>query len=196
MDSVWIVLIVVSIVIFQKLFASFGKQAPTEKFRGVVPGTGQVFEMTLSRIKEEGKKDANTFNDDDFCIAAKIGFNSVVEAFSKGDKAMLKRLLSKKLYDVFCAEIDKREQQNQKMDFSLIGFDSTKILLKNDTKKPTLIKVEFITEQMNVLRDKDDVVIEGDAVQLSKVRDVWTFKKENGINSKWTICATKSEGVA
>ena len=58
MSSVWIILAIVSVVILQKLFSVLGKETTMEKFRGVVPGTGQVFEMTLSKIKEEGKKEA------------------------------------------------------------------------------------------------------------------------------------------
>lgn len=195
MSSVWIILAIVSVVILQKLFSVLGKDTTMEKFRGVVPGTGQVFEMTLSKIKEEGKKELTSFDEQEFLFGAKIAFNTIVDAFSKGNKAVLKPILSKKVYEAFCAEIDKRQENEQKMEFFLIAINSSKILTKNDEKKPTSITVELITEQMNVLRDKDGIVLEGDAVQIAKVKDVWTFKKESKLHSGWIVCATKSEAV-
>ena len=184
-----------SVVILQKLFASFGKEEAPEKFRGVLPGTGQVFEMTLSKVKHEGKKEASLFDEQEFLLGAKVAFHAVVDAFANGNKDILKPLLSKKVYDVFCDEIDKRTQAENKMEFSLIAINSSKILSKNDKNKPTSVTVELITEQMNVLRNKDGIVIEGDAVQIAKVKDVWTFKKENGIRAGWIVSATKSEAV-
>ena len=195
MGAVWIILAVVSIVILQKLFSVLGKESKTEKFQGVVPGTGQVFEMTLSKIKEEGKKDPHLFDEQEFLLGAKIAFNTIVDAYARGNKAVLKPILSKKVYDAFCSEIDKRAENEQKMEFALIAINSSKILSKNDDKKPTTITVELVTEQMNVLRDKDGAVLEGDAVQIAKVKDTWTFKKESKLHASWILAATKSEAA-
>ena len=194
-SAVWIILAIVSIVILQKLFSSFGKEQTTEKFRGVVPGTGQIFEMTLSKVKDEGKKENHLFDEEDFLLGAKVAFSTIVDAFANGDKESLKSTVSQRLYSVLCAAIDKRAELEQTMEFSLIGVSSSKILSKNDDKKPTLITVELVTEQMNVLRDKDGNVLEGDAIQIAKVKDTWTFKKESKLRSGWVVCSTKSEAA-
>ncbi len=197
MNAAWIVIAIVAVIILKKLFSTLGKEPSTEKFRGVLPGTGQVFEMTISQgdAKEEEKKEAHCFNEPDFLLGAKMAFNAVVDAFANGNKEILKPLVSKKVFNTFSSEIDKRIGLEQKMEFSLIAIESSKILSKNDDKKPTLITVELITEQMNVLRDKDGVVLEGDPIQISKVKDVWAFKKETGVRSTWVVTATKSEAV-
>ena len=66
---------------------------------------------------------------------------------------------------------------------------------KNDEKKPTRVTVELISEQMNVLRDKEGAVLEGDPIQISSVKDTWTFQKEVGLRSTWIVIGTKSEAV-
>ena len=197
MNAGWIFLAVVAIVIFLKLFSVFGKEnEKTEKFRGVLPGTGQIVEMTIKggTVKNE-KKDAHVFNEEDFLMGAKMAFNAVVDAFASGNKETLKPLVSRKVFDSFVNEIQKREDNGEKMEFSLIAINSSKILSKNDAKKPTRITVELLTEQMNVLRDRNGTVLEGDPIQISLVKDTWTFQKEIGLRSSWIVVATKSEAV-
>ena len=128
-------------------------------------------------------------------LSAKIAFGAIADAFAHGDKAALKGVVSQKLYNALCSAIDKRNELEQTMEFSLIGISSSKILSKNDDKKPTVITVELVTEQMNVLRDKDGNILEGDAIQIAKIKDTWTFKKENKLRSGWVVCTTKSEAA-
>ena len=112
-----------------------------------------------------------------------------------GNKDALKPLLSRKVFDAFCTAIEKRNERKEKMEFSLISINSSKVLSKDDDKKPTKITVELISEQMNVLRDENGMVLEGDPIQLSSVKDTWTFKKNNGLRSTWVVVSTKSEAV-
>lgn len=198
MSAGWIFLAVVVVVVLSKLFSVLGKEpVQTEKFRGVLPTTGQVFEMTITKNvpAEEEKKQAHVFDDADFLLGAKMAFNAIVDAFAAGNKGALKPLVSKKVYDAFCADIDKRTQAGEKMEFSLIAINSSKILSKNSMKKPTRITVELVTEQMNVLRDQKGAVLEGDPILISTVKDTWTFQKEIGLRSSWIVVATKSEAV-
>ena len=197
MNAGWIFLAVVAVVIFMKLFSVLGKEnEKTEKFRGVLPGTGQIVEMTIKggAVKNE-KKEAHVFNEEDFLMGAKMAFNAVVDAFANGNKETLKPLVCRKVFDSFANEIQKWEENGEKMEFSLIAINSSKILSKNDSKKPTRITVELLTEQMNVLRDRNGAVLEGDPIQISVVKDTWTFQKEIGLRSSWIVVATKSEAV-
>ena len=197
MSAGWIFIAIVVFVVLSKLFSTLGKEPlQGEKFRGVLPGTGQVVEMTILKNKAENiSKKENVFDEQDFLIGAKIAFNTVAEAFSKGDKHTLKPLLSRKVFDSFSADIEKRLEKEEKSEFSLIAINNAKIISKNDDKKPTRITVELISEQMNVLRDKNGIVLEGDPIQLSCVKDTWVFEKTNGLRSSWIVIATKSEAV-
>ena len=197
MSAGWIFLAIIVFVILSKLFSVLGKEnVPSEKFRGVLPGTGQVFEMTIVKSNStENPKKENTFDEKDFLIGAKIAFNTISEAFAMGNKDALKPLLSRKVFDAFCTAIEERNERKEKMEFSLISINSSKVLSKDDDKKPTKITVELITEQMNVLRDENGTVLEGDPIQLSSVKDTWTFQKNTGLRSTWIVVSTKSEAI-
>ena len=197
MSAGWIFLAIIVFVILSKLFSVLGKEnVPSEKFRGVLPGTGQVFEMTIVKSPStETPKKENAFDEKDFIIGAKIAFNTIAEAFAQGNKDALKPLLSRKVFDSFCKEIENRNEKKEKMEFSLISINSSKILSKNNEKKPTKITVELISEQMNVLRDENGTVLEGDPIQLSSVKDTWTCQKTNSLRSTWIVVSTQSEAV-
>lgn len=197
MSAGWIFIAIVVFVVLSKLFSTLGKEpVQGERFRGVLPGTGQVFEMTIVKKQpEQHTKKENFFDEQDFLIGAKIAFNTIAQAYSTGDKNVLKPLLSAKVFNVFASDIDEREQKEEKMEFSLIAINSAKVLSKNNEHKPTQVTVELISEQMNVLRDKNGVVLEGDPIQLSTLKDTWVFEKTTGLRSSWVVVATKSEAV-
>ena len=197
MSAGWIFLAIIVFVVLSKLFSVLGKEdLPKEKFRGVLPGTGQVFEMTIVKTPQtEKNKKNNLFDEKDFLIGAKIAFNAIADAFANGNKEVLKPLLSHKVFEVFSKDIEQRKKQDEKMEFSLIAINSSKILSKNDDKKPTRIVVELISEQMNVLRDKNGVVLQGDPIQISSVKDIWTFKKTSGLRATWIVVSTQSEAI-
>ena len=52
------------------------------------------------------------------------------------------------------------------------------------------VTVEFISEQINLLKNEKGEVIEGDPMTVATVEDVWTFKRKGHDN--WIITATKS----
>ena len=61
-----------------------------------------------------------------------------------------------------------------------------------DSKNNALISVEFVSEQVNVLRDKDNKIIEGDENYIQTITDVWTF--ERALDAKtlnWVLVSTK-----
>ena len=198
MNAGWIFLCIIAAVIISRLFSKLGQEEEkTERFRGVLPGTGQVFEMTIVKNDddEQTQKKANEFDENDFLMGAKIAFNAIADAFSVGRKDVLKSLVSKRVYEGFSAEIDRRDKAGEKMEFSLIAINSAKVIARDNLKKPNKVKVELISEQMNVLRGKDGQVLEGDPIMIAKVKDIWTFEKKSGVRSGWQVVATKSEAV-
>ena len=75
------------------------------------------------------------------------------------------------------------------LDFSLICVNSAKILKKAEAVRE--VTVQFISEQINILKDENGKAIEGDPLNISIMRDTWTFRKKK--NDTWIVCATKSE---
>ena len=198
MQAEWILLVIVAALLISKLISVLGREErPPEKLRFVAPSTGQILEMTLLQQKEDMSKDKgrDEFDEKDFLMGAKMAFNAVVEGFAAGNTQMLKPLLSDHVYDAFVQEINKRKNLEQVMDFSLVSINSSKIVSKSEGKNPKKITVEFVTEQINVLKDKLGVVLEGDPILISKVLDVWTFERDTKSRRNWIVTATKSEAL-
>lgn len=126
--------------------------------------------------------------EEDFLRGAKMSFHVVSNAFAKGKKKELKDFLAPKVYDTFVKAIELREEKKNSVDFSLVCLSSAKILQKaQDLKEVT---VEFISEQINLLKNEKGEVLEGDPMTVATVEDIWTFKRKG--HDSWIITATKS----
>ncbi len=133
-----------------------------------------------------------SFNPEKFLQGAKGAFEMIVDAFGKGDEETLKNLVSKDVFKSFSKAIEDYKKKNQKIEQALIGFNEAKII-KADLKETNAeLTVEFITEQSKAVMDEEGNVIEGDAVMISTVKDIWVFAKDLESSSpNWTLISTK-----
>ena len=171
-----------------RLYRAFNKEtsASGERVRLVSPQTGEVLEMKI--IQHIPQKVKNLWDDAAFIVSAKFVFQKVLTAFANGNLKELKEALSPDVYRVFEQDILSRRARKQKMDFSLICFDSADILMK--TPNLDEVTVQFKTEQINLLRDEKGQVIEGDQMSVAVMSDTWVFKRVGKEN--WIIAATQS----
>ena len=192
----WILLTIVVFLVVSKLISVLGQEPKGEKIRFVSNKTGDILEMTLiseKKAEKSEKKEPQGFNQNDFLVGAKMAFNAVVDAFAQERTDTLKTFLTPQVYEIFEKAIQERKEKEQKMEFSLISFVSCKILKQSDEKNPMSVTVDFVTEQINALRDKMGQVLEGDPIFIGKVHDIWTFQKAN--KNTWIVSATKSEAL-
>lgn len=147
-----------------------------------------VIKKPTSKQIAESKE---VWNDDEFLTGAKIAFHMISSAFAQGKKKELKIMLAPDVYSTFLEDIEKREAQKQSLDFSLICVNSVKILKKAEAAKE--VTVQFISEQINILKDEHGSAIEGDPMSVATMQDTWTFRKKK--NDTWIVCATKSEAT-
>lgn len=155
------------------------------RIRLVSKETGQVLEMKLLPVAP-AKDAAREWNEGDFLNTAKALYQLITNTFASGQVKELKPLLSEAVYGVFQRDVQKRNALKNKVEFTLIGFNSVKITDKSLPAEK--VRVEFVTEQINLLKDGNDSIIEGDPMNIATVRDIWTFKKSG--KSGWILCAT------
>ena len=134
-----------------------------------------------------------SFDKEAFISGAKRAFEIILTAFAKQDIETLESLVAPELIKKFKKIISQRQQDNITAETDLIGFNETEItdvkLNKNDTAK---ISVKFVTEQVNLLKDKDDNVIEGDENFVQTITDIWTFERcITSTNPNWLLTSTK-----
>ncbi len=187
MQAEWIFLAIIVFVICAKLFSTLGKQE--------VPVDGQLDkERLLKMVLEETKAKAQKkkeFDSDNFLIGAKMAFHQITQQFALGDLTKVKNILSEKIFKKLSEEVEKRKKDENQLEFSLISFQECRIISPITNLEPEKIEVEFITEQINALKNKAGQVIEGDSINLSTIKDLWVFEKKGKNN--WVLLSTKSE---
>lgn len=133
------------------------------------------------------------FDKNNFLSGAKRAFEIIVEAFAKGDIATLEKLVNKNLLKKFQEVIEDRQAQGVTAEADFIGFNKAEIIKakigKNHVAK---IIVEFVSEQVNLLKNKQGDVIEGDDKFIQNITDVWTFERAlTSTNPNWLLVSTK-----
>lgn len=130
-----------------------------------------------------------------FTGGARAAFTAIVEAFARGDTATLKPLLDSATYASFEAAIRGRIERNEKAETTLIGFEASDIAAAEMAGSNALVTVRFVSEQINVVRNADGQIVDGNPNEVQKVVDLWTFRRDtNSGDPNWQLIKTESEG--
>ena len=131
------------------------------------------------------------FSVKEFMHGAKLAFEMIVEAFAKGDKSQLRPLLNEEIFADFEEAINARKAAHKHAETTLASIQSADITDAAVKGKNIEITVQFVTEQLSVVRDKDGNIIEGDASIPHLVTDEWTFARPvRSPNPNWLLVAT------
>ena len=125
--------------------------------------------IKTGNVDEEVKKQ--------FLKGADIAYEQIITSFAKGDKKSLKSLLGKDLFNTFAEVIDERKKKELKYETTFIGLKSSKILEFKKIENIYKITVNFISEIITCVKDKNSKVIEGNPDTIKTVNDVWKFSK-------------------
>ena len=125
--------------------------------------------IKTGNVDEEAKKQ--------FLKGASIAYEQIITSFAKGDKKSLKGLLGKGLLNDFSEVIDDRKKKELKYETTFIGIKSSKILEFKKIENIYKVTVNFVSEIITCVRDKDNKIIEGNPDTIKTVNDVWKFSK-------------------
>lgn len=134
-----------------------------------------------------------TFNEKEFLKGAKNFFEMVIECFVKGNLKDLINYIDDKLLKNFQLVIDERLEEKESLTINIIKMHSIQIQNVKKIKDFLRVSVLFETEQIKVLKDKNDKIIDGDQKKSILVKDLWTFEKK--IQSKdinWKLVETSN----
>jgi predicted lipid-binding transport protein (Tim44 family) len=133
------------------------------------------------------------FAPEGFIEGARAAFEMIVQAFAAGDLKSLKPLLSDAVFDQFRQAIKAREAAGQVLETTLVGIDSADIVEAELRDRNAVVTVSFRSEQVNVIRDRDGKVVDGDPTRVDRVTDIWTFSRSTrSRDPNWTLIATRS----
>ena len=174
------------------------------RLRGIL-GKRTGFEGKLNEdFKEEFSKtitknivkNHQIFDEDaknDFLKGAKIAYETIITDFSDNDNKLIesKPLLSKKMYDQFNKALQDRNKRGHYAEITFIGVNSA--IIKEHKKIDQFLKVtvDFVSEVITCIKDKDEKIISGDPKKIKKIHDTWVFSRDTrSTNPNWQLVDT------
>ena len=160
----------------------------------------RYFPKGMEVLKDiENNEAIKTGNVDDetkkqFLKGADVAYEQIITFFAKGDKKSLKGLLGKELFNNFSGIIDERQQQQLKYETTFIGIKSSKILEFKKIENIYKVTVNFVSEIITCVKDKNNQVIEGNPDIIKTANDVWKFSKNMWSNDPtWYLVETSNK---
>ncbi|WEK04189.1 MAG: Tim44/TimA family putative adaptor protein [Candidatus Devosia phytovorans] len=133
----------------------------------------------------------DTFTPKSFLEGAKQAYEMIVTAFAAGDRATLKNLLEKDVFEGFQLAIAEREKAAQTVDFTFVGLPKVEISDAEYDKKNVLLTIRFHAEVVSATRDKEGTMVEGNADQVQTIADEWTFARNpKSRDPNWKVVTT------
>ena len=135
--------------------------------------------------------DENAKND--FIKGAKIAYETIITDFSDNDNKLTesKPLLSKKMHDQFNEALQERSKRGHYAEITFIGVNSA--IIKEHKKIDQFLKVtvDFVSEVITCVRDKEKKIISGDPKKIKKIHDTWVFSRYiRSTNPNWQLVDT------
>jgi predicted lipid-binding transport protein (Tim44 family) len=203
---------VAGIILF-RLYTVLGRrtgheQPPQENYRlapgeaentlGVAPKLSHVSSDRPSDPVASGLFDIGltdrSFDKEQFLKGARAAYELILTAFTAGDRAALKPLLSEEVFGAFDAVIGRREKAGEKATLTLVGFTDVKIIAAGLKGSAAEITLAFASQIISATADKDGKIVSGDATSVLDVTDVWTFMRDLlSRDPNWALVATSSE---
>ena len=146
--------------------------------------------------KPRADLNANTFDENakkEFVKGAKIAYETIITNFAKGKLKDIKSLLDKNVYLQFEEAIKDRDEKKLSSETTFIGINSAEVKEHQQNKNMLEVTVEFVSEIISCVKDKDNKVVSGDPEKIKKVLDTWKFSKDSrSSNPNWLLIDTQA----
>ena len=176
--------------IFLRLRGILGKK---NGFEGKIPAQ---FEKEFEKIKTSPELINKNFDEgaqEDFLKGARIAYETIITDFSDSDNKLIasKPLLSKKIHDRFKEALLDRENKGHFAEITFIGIKSAVVKTHKKIEESLEVTVDFVSEIITCIKDKDKKVISGDSEKIKTVYDTWVFSKDTrSANPNWLLIDT------
>jgi len=174
--------------IFLRLRGILGKRTG---FEGKPPSQ---FEEVLNNIQKDNKVAKKDKFDEqaqqEFLKGAKIAYETIITDFSDNDNKLTtsKPLLSKKIFNQFNEALKERSKRGHFAEITFIGVNSAEIKEHKKVNDILKVTVDFVSEIITCIKDKEKKIISGDAEKIKKIYDTWVFSRDTkSINPNWQL---------
>jgi predicted lipid-binding transport protein (Tim44 family) len=176
--------------IFLRLRGILGKKTGFEgKISSQLEKEFQKVKVSTRLINENFDEEAQK----DFLKGARIAYETIITDFSDSDNQLIasKPLLSKKIHDQFKQALLDRENKGHFAEITFIGIKSAVIKTHKKIEESLEVTVDFVSEIITCIKDKDKKIISGDGEKIKTVYDTWVFSKNiKSSNPNWLLIDT------
>jgi len=177
--------------IFLRLRGILGKKTGHEE------NLGASFNHDFPTKKEQHQRiDETNFDENakvDFLKGAKIAYESIIINFASGDLKKIKTLLDKKVFIDFNESVQERKKKGLISETTFIGINSADIKNYNQINNMFEVTVDFVSEIISCVKDKDKNLVSGDPEKIKKVYDTWKFSREvKSLSPNWLLVDTQA----
>ena len=177
--------------IFLRLRGILGKRTGFEGKSA--PQFQEILKNVDTKIKTDQSQNFDEGTQKEFLKGAKIAYETIVTNFASGNLKKIKYLLDQKVFDQFNESLKERKNKGYKSETTFIGINSASI--KEHQNKNTILEVtvDFVSEIISCLKDKDKKIISGNPDTVKKVYDTWKFSKDiKSTNPNWLLIDTQN----
>ena len=131
--------------------------------------------------KQNLKKEIFNKKEQEFFLeGAKIAYETIITDFSDSDNKLIKSkpLLGKKVFNQFEEALNVRRSNGDFAEITFIGINSASIKEYNNIENELVVTVDFVSELITCIRDKENKIVSGNPEKIKKVYDTWKFSKD------------------
>lgn len=133
------------------------------------------------------------FSVSEFLAGARGAYEMILMAFEHDDLDSIKSFLSEDVYEAFSSVVVDRQAKGLTIESQFVGLRELQIIdadLDRATNEAE-IKIRFVGEITSVVRNAEGEIVEGDAKEIKRQKDIWTFARELGSDDpNWQLVAT------
>ena len=176
--------------IFLRLRGILGKKTGFEEdiessFAHEAPPSKPAVDLNANTFDENAKKE--------FVKGARIAYETIITNFANGKLKDIKSLLDKNVYQQFEEAIKDRDAKSYSSETTFIGINSAEVKEHQQNKNMLEVTVEFVSEIISCVKDKDNKIVSGDPEKIKKVLDTWKFSKDSrSTNPNWLLIDTQA----
>ncbi len=146
--------------------------------------------------KKERKINEKNFDEKakvEFIKGAKIAYENIITGFSSGNLKSIKGLLDQNILNEFNQALKDRQNNGLITDATFIGINSASIKNYKQTNNILEVTVDFVSEIISCIRDKEKKIVSGDSEKIKKVFDTWKFSRDTrSSNPNWILVDTQA----
>lgn len=164
-----------------------------------LPGREEQAEAAFSHIDDAELRQGLTairradpdFDLEGFLMGARQAFEMIVDAFARGDTEALRPLLADDVYGGFAEAIEQRRQAGETLETEVVAIKQADAVEARMDGSWAHVTVRFVSDQVNVTRDAEGTILDGDPEQLAEIVDLWTFARDTSSRDpNWELVST------